>query len=42
MGIMREKRKVSIGWDRTWQWIAKGDLKRCTEALLYVEPRNKL
>ena len=23
-----------IDWDRTWQWIAKGVLKRCTEALI--------
>ena len=23
-----------IDWDRTWQWIAKGDLKGCTEALI--------
>ena len=23
--------KEDIGWDRTWQWIAKGDLKGCTE-----------
>ena len=22
-----------IDWDRVWQWIAKGDLKGCTEAL---------
>ena len=22
-----------IDWDMTWQWIAKGDLKGCTEAL---------
>ena len=21
-------------WDRAWQWIAKGDLKGCTEALI--------
>ena len=29
---MREKE--GIDWDRTWQWIAKGDLKGCTEALI--------
>ena len=23
-----------IDWDRTWQWIEKGDLKGCTEALI--------
>ena len=25
---------VSVDWDRTLQWIAKGDLKGCTEALM--------
>ena len=28
------KEKEGIDWDRTWQWIAKGDLKECTEALI--------
>ena len=23
-----------VNWDRSWQWLAKGDLKGCTEALL--------
>ena len=27
---VREKEGI---WDRTWQWIAKGDFKGCTEAL---------
>ena len=27
-------RKEGIDWNRTWQWIAKGDLKGCTEALI--------
>ena len=26
--------KEGIDWDRTWQWIAKGDFKGCTEALI--------
>ena len=26
--------KEGIDWDRTWQWIAKGDLKGCAEALI--------
>ena len=26
--------KEGIDWDRTWQWIAKGYLKGCTEALI--------
>ena len=26
--------KEGTDWDRTWQWIAKGDLKECTEALI--------
>ncbi|CAH3141403.1 unnamed protein product [Porites evermanni] len=26
--------KEGIDWDRTWQWIAKGDVKGCTEALI--------
>ena len=24
------REKEGIDWDRTWQWIAKGDLKGCT------------
>ena len=25
------REKEGIDWDRTWQWIAKRDLKGCTE-----------
>ena len=28
------REKESIDWDRTWQWIAKGDWKGCTETLI--------
>ena len=28
------REKEGSDWDRTWQWIAKGDLKGCTEALI--------
>ena len=28
------REKEGIDWNRTWQWIAKGDLKGCTEALI--------
>ena len=28
------REKEGIDWDRTWQWIAKRDLKGCTEALI--------
>ena len=28
------REKEGIDWDRTWQWIAKGDLKGRTEALI--------
>ena len=28
------REKEGIDWDRTWQWIVKGDLKGCTEALI--------
>ena len=28
------REKEGIDWDRTWQWIAKGDFKGCTEALI--------
>ena len=28
------REKEGIDWDRTWQGIAKGDLKGCTEALI--------
>ena len=24
-------REKEVDWDRTWQWITKGDLKGCTE-----------
>ena len=23
-----------VDWDKTWQWLVKGDLKGCTEALI--------
>ena len=26
--------KEGVNWDKSWQWIAKGDLKGCTEALI--------
>ena len=28
------REKEGIDWDRTWQWIAKGDLKGCNEAMI--------
>ena len=28
------REKEGIYWGRNWQWIARGDLKRCTEALI--------
>ena len=28
------REKEGIDWDRTWQWIANGDFKGCTEALI--------
>ena len=28
------REKEGIDRDRTWQWIAKGDLKGCTKALI--------
>ena len=28
------REKKGIDWDRTWQWIAKGELKGSTEALI--------
>ena len=28
------REKEGIDWDRTWQWIAKGDFKGCTDALI--------
>ena len=27
-------RELQIDWDKTWQWLVKGDLKGCTEALI--------
>ena len=26
--------KEGVKWDKSWQWLAKGDLKGCTEALI--------
>ena len=26
--------KEGVNWDKSWQWMAKGDLKGCTEALI--------
>ena len=28
------REKEVVDWDSTWQWIAKGDFKGCTEALI--------
>ena len=36
----REKEGIDC-WDRTWQWISKGDFKGCTEALK-CSARNEL
>ena len=33
LGYVREKEGIEY-WDRTWQWIAKGDLKGCTKTLI--------
>ena len=26
--------KEGVNWDKSWQWIVRGDLKGCTEALI--------
>ena len=26
--------KEGVNWDNSWQWIVRGDLKGCTEALI--------
>ena len=36
------REKEGIDWDRTWQWIAKGDFKGCTEALIYSAQEQAL
>ena len=28
------REKGGIDWERAWQWIAKGDLKGCTDVLI--------
>ena len=33
-GMVTARSKKIPDWDRTWQWIANGDLKGCTEALI--------
>ena len=25
---------TGVDWEKTWQWIGRGDLKRCTKALI--------
>ena len=25
---------TGVDWEKTWQWLRKGDLKGCTEALI--------
>ena len=25
---------TGVDWEKTWQWLRKGDLKECTEALI--------
>ena len=32
------REKEGIDWDTMWQFIAKGDLKGCTEALICSTP----
>ena len=34
--------KEGIDWDRTWQWIAKGEVKGCTEALIHSAQEQAL
>ena len=36
------REKEGIAWDRTWQWIGKGDLKRCTEVLICTAQEQAL
>lgn len=36
------REKEGIDWDRTWQWIVKGDLKGCTEALIRSAQKQAL
>ena len=38
------REKEGIVWDRTWRWIAKGDLNGCirTEALIYSAQEQDL
>ena len=36
------REKEGIDWDRTWQWIAKGDLKGCIEALICSSQKQAL
>ena len=36
------REKEGIDWDITWQWIAKRDLKGCTEALICSAQKHAL
>ena len=34
--------KMGVDWERTWQWLANGDLKGCTESLIFSAQEHAL
>ena len=34
--------KEGVNWERSWQWIVRGDLKGCTEALIFSAQEQAL
>ena len=34
--------KVGVDWKRRWQWVTNGDLKGCTESLIFSAQEQAL
>ena len=34
--------KIGVDWTRTWQWVTTGDLKGCTESLIFSAQEQAL
>ena len=34
--------KTGVDWERTWQWVTNGDLKGCTESLIFSAQEQAL
>ena len=34
--------KTGVDWERAWQWVTNGDLKGCTESLIFSAQEQAL